>query len=183
MPTSQAIWYGLKPEQKRSCITSKIRFTGRGVFTRLGIFFQLQTEICEASGTNHVQTRSLITPLVTTHRRPIRPIPNMSKRKPPTPKVPTPTPEQKKGGCPFPALPRAASGEIHREGADGEPALTTNKGLVIADNQNSLKAGLGGPTLLENFVLREKITHFDHERIPERIVHACGTARNHSVPF
>jgi catalase len=45
------------------------------------------------------------------------------------------------------------------------------------DNQNSLKAGLRGPTLLEDFILREKITHFDHERIPERIVHARGSAR------
>jgi len=55
-------------------------------------------------------------------------------------------------------------------------ALTTNQGVAIADNQNSLKAGLRGPTLLEDFILREKITHFDHERIPERIVHARGSA-------
>ncbi len=55
-------------------------------------------------------------------------------------------------------------------------ALTTNHGVAIADNQNSLKAGLRGPTLLEDFILREKITHFDHERIPERIVHARGSA-------
>lgn len=54
--------------------------------------------------------------------------------------------------------------------------LTTNQGVAIADNQNSLKAGLRGPTLLEDFILREKITHFDHERIPERIVHARGSA-------
>ena len=54
--------------------------------------------------------------------------------------------------------------------------LTTNQGVTISDNQNSLKAGLRGPTLLEDFVLREKITHFDHERIPERIVHARGSA-------
>ena len=54
--------------------------------------------------------------------------------------------------------------------------LTTNQGVPISDNQNSLKAGLRGPTLLEDFVLREKITHFDHERIPERIVHARGSA-------
>ena len=53
--------------------------------------------------------------------------------------------------------------------------LTTNQGVPIADNQNSLKAGLRGPTLLEDFILREKITHFDHERIPERIVHARGS--------
>ena len=54
--------------------------------------------------------------------------------------------------------------------------LTTNHGVAIADNQNSLKAGLRGPALLEDFILREKITHFDHERIPERIVHARGSA-------
>jgi catalase len=55
-------------------------------------------------------------------------------------------------------------------------ALTTNQGVLVSDNQNSLKAGLRGPTLLEDFILREKITHFDHERIPERIVHARGSA-------
>jgi catalase len=56
-----------------------------------------------------------------------------------------------------------------------ERVLTTNLGVPIADNQNSLKAGLRGPALLEDFILREKITHFDHERIPERIVHARGS--------
>jgi len=60
------------------------------------------------------------------------------------------------------------------EGA-GE-ALTTNQGVRINDNQNSLKAGPRGPTLLEDFIFREKMTHFDHERIPERIVHARGSA-------
>ena len=55
-------------------------------------------------------------------------------------------------------------------------ALTTNMGIPVSDNQNSLKAGLRGPVLLEDFVLREKITHFDHERIPERVVHARGSA-------
>jgi catalase len=54
--------------------------------------------------------------------------------------------------------------------------LTTNQGVAIADNQNLLKAGLRGPALLEDFILREKITHFDHERIPERVVHARGSA-------
>ncbi len=54
--------------------------------------------------------------------------------------------------------------------------LTTNQGLKINDNQNSLKAGERGASLLEDFILREKITHFDHERIPERIVHARGSA-------
>lgn len=54
--------------------------------------------------------------------------------------------------------------------------LTTNQGVPVGSNQDSLKAGLRGPTLLEDFILREKITHFDHERIPERIVHARGSA-------
>src|SRR6185369_10780024 len=49
-----------------------------------------------------------------------------------------------------------------------ENLLTTNQGVVIPDNHNSLKAGVRGPSLLEDFILREKITHFDHERIPER---------------
>lgn len=61
------------------------------------------------------------------------------------------------------------------ENPDGE-FLTTNHGVRINDNQNSLKAGDRGPSLLEDFILREKITHFDHERIPERIVHARGSA-------
>jgi catalase len=54
--------------------------------------------------------------------------------------------------------------------------LTTNQGVPIADNQHSLKVGLRGPTAMEDFILREKITHFDHERIPERVVHARGSA-------
>ena len=62
-----------------------------------------------------------------------------------------------------------------RADATGQ-GLTTNQGVPVADNQNSLKAGLRGPTLMEDFILREKITHFDHERIPERIVHARGSA-------
>ncbi|MEO8536790.1 MAG: catalase [Betaproteobacteria bacterium] len=57
----------------------------------------------------------------------------------------------------------------------GGRTLTTNQGVPIGDNQNSLKAGFRGPVLLEDFILREKITHFDHERIPERIVHARGS--------
>src|SRR4030095_15657761 len=59
--------------------------------------------------------------------------------------------------------------------APGGQFLTTDQGVRIADNQNSLKAGRRGPALLEDFILREKITHFDHERIPERIVHARGS--------
>ena len=67
-------------------------------------------------------------------------------------------------------------GPLDRVRADGGGrAITTNQGVPVADNQNSLKAGLRGPALLEDFILREKITHFDHERIPERIVHARGS--------
>src|SRR4051812_31106441 len=57
-----------------------------------------------------------------------------------------------------------------------DQVLTTNQGVPIADNQHSLKIGLRGLTALEDFILREKITHFDHERIPERVVHARGSA-------
>ena len=66
-------------------------------------------------------------------------------------------------------------GETHQRAAGDAPVLTTNHGVPIGDNQNSLKSGARGPTLLEDFVLREKIFHFDHERIPERIVHARGS--------
>ncbi|WP_323114990.1 catalase HPII [Pseudomonas guariconensis] len=64
--------------------------------------------------------------------------------------------------------------ENMRSDATGQ-ALRTNQGVKIADNQNTLKASMRGPSLLEDFIMREKITHFDHERIPERIVHARGT--------
>lgn len=63
----------------------------------------------------------------------------------------------------------------HTENSEDQ-FLTTNQGVRINDNQNSLKAGDRGATLMEDFILREKITHFDHERIPERIVHARGSA-------
>jgi catalase len=55
-----------------------------------------------------------------------------------------------------------------------ESHLTTSQGVVVPDNHNSLRAGVRGPTLLEDFILREKLTHFDHERIPERVVNARG---------
>ncbi len=71
---------------------------------------------------------------------------------------------------------RGAGGEIHQDAARNGVAMTTTLGTPIADNQNSLRIGARGPTLLEDFILREKITHFDHERIPERIVHARGSA-------
>jgi len=67
-------------------------------------------------------------------------------------------------------------GELHQQASTPQTRLTTNHGTPISDNQNSLKAGPRGPTLLEDFILREKIQHFDHERIPERIVHARGSA-------
>ena len=69
----------------------------------------------------------------------------------------------------------AAGGELHQIAGAAHPALTTNQGVALSDNQNSLRANTRGPTLLEDFILREKITHFDHERIPERIVHARAT--------
>jgi catalase len=70
----------------------------------------------------------------------------------------------------------ATIGPLDRLRVDsGGQRLTTNQGVAVADNQSSLKAGLRGPALLKDFILREKITHFDHERIPERIVHARGS--------
>jgi catalase len=63
----------------------------------------------------------------------------------------------------------------NKEESRGE-IITTNTGLKINDDHNSLKAGERGPTLMEDFIFREKITHFDHERIPERVVHARGSA-------
>jgi catalase len=80
--------------------------------------------------------------------------------------------------------PNAGLGEVNKKQEDltpnmedsGGEFLTTNHGTRVNDNQNSLKAGDRGPTLLEDFILREKITHFDHERIPERVVHARGSA-------
>lgn len=67
-------------------------------------------------------------------------------------------------------------GELHQIASAPDARMTTNHGVPVSDNQNSLRAGNRGPSLLEDFVLREKIQHFDHERIPERIVHARGSA-------
>jgi catalase len=66
------------------------------------------------------------------------------------------------------------AGELHQLAGGDVERLTTQQGVVISDDQNSLRAGARGPTLLEDFALREKIFHFDHERIPERVVHARG---------
>ena len=74
-----------------------------------------------------------------------------------------------------PANPKAADLAVFKEDGAGK-ILTTNQGTRVNDNQNTLKAGERGPSLLEDFHFREKITHFDHERIPERIVHARGSA-------
>ena len=90
------------------------------------------------------------------------------------------SPQTPSSAAPSPKLPA----ETHQTAIEGEPHLTTNQGLPISDNQNSLKAGVRGPLLLEDFILREKITHFDHERIPERIVHARGSgAHGYFQPY
>ena len=92
-----------------------------------------------------------------------------------------PTPAEYAGGEGFDHT-RGNGGETHQQVSakgdhdDAEAHLTTNHGTRISDNQNSLKSSPRGPVLLEDFVLREKIFHFDHERIPERIVHARGSA-------
>ncbi len=83
--------------------------------------------------------------------------------------------KQEKGSVPYGDSQLAAGGELHQIAGGEHPALTTNQGVALSDNQNSLRANPHGPTLLEDFILREKITHFDHERIPERIVHARAT--------
>ena len=67
-----------------------------------------------------------------------------------------------------------AGGDAHQIAEGKTPSLTTQVGIPVSDDQNSLKIGANGPTLLEDFILREKIFHFDHERIPERVVHARG---------
>lgn len=71
-------------------------------------------------------------------------------------------------------LKRGHGGELHHLAEGATLALTTAQGGPVADDQNSLKIGARGPTALEDFHLREKIFHFDHERIPERVVHARG---------
>ncbi|MBE5251535.1 catalase HPII [Mixta mediterraneensis] len=81
------------------------------------------------------------------------------------------------GSLKSPGISNAKLDQLEANRKNGEnAALTTNQGTRIADDQNSLRAGTRGPTLLEDFIMREKIIHFDHERIPERIVHARGSA-------
>ncbi len=92
-----------------------------------------------------------------------------------TPKVNSGTRNPKKQSASNPETKPVAGGEVHQIAGGQHPPLTTNQGVALSDNQNSLKANPHGPVLLEDFILREKITHFDHERIPERIVHARAT--------
>src|SRR4051794_29581605 len=72
------------------------------------------------------------------------------------------------------AIIRGEGGETHQVAGGDVPVLTTQQGTPVADDQNSLRVGRRGPTALEDFHFREKIFHFDHERIPERVVHARG---------
>ncbi len=69
---------------------------------------------------------------------------------------------------------QASSGETRQTAAGDQNVLTTQQGIPVSDDQNALRAGARGPSLLEDFHFREKIFHFDHERIPERVVHARG---------
>src|SRR4029453_18142183 len=69
---------------------------------------------------------------------------------------------------------RGEGGELHQTAASEQSTLTTQQGIPVADDQNTLRVGARGPALLEDFHFREKIFHFDHERIPERVVHARG---------
>ncbi|MCH4546946.1 catalase [Rhizobium changzhiense] len=71
-------------------------------------------------------------------------------------------------------LHRGAGGELHQFAEDGMPVLTTAQGGPVSDDQNTLRVGARGPSLIDDFHFREKIFHFDHERIPERVVHARG---------
>lgn len=71
-------------------------------------------------------------------------------------------------------LHRGTGGELHQFAEDGQDILTTSQGAPVADDQNSLRVGPRGPLLVDDFHFREKIFHFDHERIPERVVHARG---------
>ncbi len=83
-----------------------------------------------------------------------------------------------------PQLEVGPGGETHQAVLPGGPRLTTQQGTPVADDQNTLKAGERGPSLLEDFHFREKIFHFDHERIPERVVHARGFGvHGHFEPY
>ncbi|APH59941.1 catalase [Granulibacter bethesdensis] len=75
------------------------------------------------------------------------------------------------GGCPFL---HGLGGELHQLAGENNPVLTTQQGIPVGDDQNTLRLDARGPALLEDFHFREKMFHFDHERIPERVVHARG---------
>ncbi|MBK7860658.1 MAG: catalase [Archangiaceae bacterium] len=108
-------------------------------------------------------------------REPVRPQERTGEAAAPAPPSPE-TQRSAKVGSKVPHGDNPTVLPLDRVRADaGGQRLTTNQGVPVADNQNSLKAGLRGPALLEDFILREKITHFDHERIPERVVHARGS--------
>lgn len=81
-----------------------------------------------------------------------------------------------------PGRSKTTGGERQDQAGGSHPPLTSNQGVVLGDNQNSLRAGDRGPTLLEDFLLGEKITHFDYQRIPERVVHARGSGAHGSFP-
>ena len=69
-----------------------------------------------------------------------------------------------------------AGGETHQTAGHGHPSLTTQQGVPVSDDQNTLRIGERGPAALEDFHFREKIFHFDHERIPEPVVHATRSS-------
>src|SRR6201992_2037945 len=71
-------------------------------------------------------------------------------------------------------LTRGAGGELHQLAEGDTPVMTTAQGGPVADDQNSLRVGPRGPLVVDDFHFREKMFHFDHERIPERVVHARG---------
>lgn len=73
-----------------------------------------------------------------------------------------------------PVTTTGTGGETHQAAGTELPTMTTQQGIPISDDQNSLKAGPRGPMQMEDFAFREKLFHFDHERIPERVVHARG---------
>lgn len=92
---------------------------------------------------------------------------------PPDPEVGRLTPTSQEARVHDQTLTRGAGGEWHQTATD-QDVLTTAQGTPVADDQNSLKVGARGPALIEDFHFREKLFHFDHERIPERVVHARG---------
>ena len=88
-----------------------------------------------------------------------------------------PSPNGRNHSAPPVFSPTGQASKDHPEvTAQSGEVLTTAQGVRLPDTDHSLKAGERGPSLLEDFHLREKITHFDHERIPERVVHARGAA-------